>query len=89
MPVLSQKDAISPSGSTYGFSRKVYAVPLVPKLTVTIPGLTLPVPTAPYILSPDPASILHSIEKPKRSANNFEIVPIDLVEDSTFGTISK
>jgi hypothetical protein len=39
-------------------------------------------------LSPDPASILHSVEKPKRSANNFEIVPMDSVEDFTFGSFS-
>ncbi len=39
-------------------------VPLVPKLAVTIPGRTLPVPMAPIMLSPPPALTTTSVAKP-------------------------
>ena len=39
-------------------------VPLVPKLAVTAPGETLPVPMAPIMLSPPPAETRVSAGKP-------------------------
>ena len=66
----------------------VYAVPLVPRLIVRIPGSTLPVPIAPYILSPEPASILHSESNPYFSTKYFDTTPMLLTDDSTLGNLS-
>ena len=50
-------------------------VPLVPKLAVTTPGVTLPVPIAPIMLSPPPALITTSDEKPYFTASDARSVP--------------
>ena len=72
-----------------GSFKKQPAVPLVPRLTVTMPSRTLPVPIAPYMLSPEPASTLHSGENPKRSTSSDEIVPMDRSEGRTSGNLSR
>ena len=73
LPVLSQKQDISPSESINGLSKIVYAVPLVPRLIVTIPGSIFPVPMAPYILSPEPESTLHFGSKPYSFTSSLDM----------------
>ena len=53
-PVDEQNAAIFPCGSITGWSEQAKMVPEVPRLTVTTPDDTLPVPMALIILSPPP-----------------------------------
>lgn len=53
-PLDEQKVATEDCGLIRGSSANAYKVPEVPRLMVIAPGLILPVPIAPIMLSPPP-----------------------------------
>src|SRR5690606_8978621 len=65
-PVELQKAAMLPAGSTTGVSEKANRVPDVPRLIVSLPRDTLPVPTAAIMLSPPPGATRMPAGRPKR-----------------------
>ena len=63
-------------------------MPLVPKLAVTTPGATLPVPIAPIMLSPPPALTTTSVVSPYFLASSGRSRPAGRCESASGGSQS-
>ncbi len=63
-------------------------MPLVPRLALTTPGVTLPVPIAPIMLSPPPALTTTSVEKPYFCAISARSVPAATCDGESGGSQS-
>ncbi|MNC68933.1 hypothetical protein D3C75_1195770 [compost metagenome] len=74
-PLEEQNVATAASALTFGCSAKAYTVPDEPRLMVIAPGLMLPVPMAPIMLSPPPLDTSACGLMPRCSAMPGSSVP--------------
>src|SRR5579859_1425634 len=74
-PEDEQKGATCPVGSDAGCVWKEYTVEEVPRLSVTLPSQTFPVPMAPIMLSPPPAETMHEGAIPNSFAISGRSIP--------------
>lgn len=83
-PPVDEQNAAQPAfSSTTGKSAHANSVPDVPRLIVSTPGATLPVPMAAIMLSPPPAATITPCGRPSSSAI-FDAMP-KLASASTNG----